>query len=122
MTEERRRLADRRRHPRGGRRPYDRPGNSPLIMVVDSDRGRRGLSEAILAKLQFAVAPVESVDNAVSIAHALRPSAIVCSTADAGVIRGRLKVALPIVEVDAGTAVADALIEIVRAALQSAVM
>src|SRR5689334_19163447 len=97
MTTERRSGGDRRRISRGGRRPGDMPGYSPLVMVVDSDDRRRELSEAILAKLQFAVAPVETVDKAITIAHALRPSAIVCAPADAAALRTRLRFDVPLV-------------------------
>jgi len=120
MTEERRLGPDRRRHARGGRRPDDRPGYSPLVMVVDSDHRRRELCEAILAKLQFAVAPIESVDKAVSIAHALRPSVIVCPTEDASRIRARIRIAVPIVPLSADLAITDALVQVVRAAIGSA--
>jgi hypothetical protein len=118
MTTERRLTPDRRRIPRGGRRPGDVSGFSPLVMVVDSDHQRRELTEAILAKLQFAVAPVETIDKAVSIAHALRPSVIVCSPQDAAPIRERLRMDVPIVPIDDDVAITDALVEVVRAALR----
>lgn len=89
-------------------------------MVIDADHQRRDLAEAILAKLQFAVAPVEAVDKALTIAHALRPSVIVCAPADADGVRGGLKVAIPVVPVAADVAITDALVEVVRAALRSA--
>jgi DNA-binding NtrC family response regulator len=95
------------------------PGYSPLVMVVDSDHTRRELTEAILAKLQFAVAPVDSVDKAISIAHALRPSVIVCPPADAAAIGSALLVQVPIVPIGADVAVTDALVEIVRGALRT---
>src|SRR5262245_50673525 len=68
---------DRRKFPRGGRRVDDRPGFTPLVMVIDPDPDRRHISEAILAKLRFAVAPVESVDKALSVIRSLAPAAIV---------------------------------------------
>ncbi len=119
---ERRQGPDRRRHPRGGRRPGDRPGYAPLVMVVDPDNQRRDLTEAILAKLQFAVAPVESVQKALSIARALRPSVIVCGSEDETAVRAGLQTAVPIVSIAGEGAVTDALVEIVRAALRSAAM
>jgi hypothetical protein len=117
---ERRLSPDRRKHPRGGRRPDDRPGFSPLVMVLDADHQRRELTEAILAKLQFAVAPVDALDKALTIAHALRPAAIVCSPAEAAQVREGLSVPIPVVPVAADVAVTDALVEVVRAALRSA--
>lgn len=88
-------------------------------MVVDPDHRRRDVTEAILAKLQFAVAPVESVAKAVSVAHALKPSVIVCGPEDVSGIRAGLRVDLPVVAVAAEVAVTDALIEVVRAAIRS---
>ena len=119
MQERRTRGPDRRRHPRGGRRPEDKAGFAPLIMVLDADHQRRDLTEAILAKLQFAVAPVDSVQKAVSIAHALRPSVIVCGPADERQMRAGLRIDIPVVPVAAEVAVTDALVEIVRAAIRS---
>jgi len=119
MSDERRlRGPDRRRHARGGRRPEDRSGFAPLVMVVDSDHQRRELSEAILAKLQFAVAPVETVDKAIAVATALKPAVIVCPPGDAAPISERLQVKIPIVPIDAHLAVTDALVEIVRGAIR----
>ncbi len=89
-------------------------------MVVDAEPGRRELSEAILARLQFAVVPVESVDKAVSIAHALRPSVIVCRSEDLAGLRAQLHPDVPIVEGAPGVAIGDALVDVVRAALRVA--
>jgi len=88
-------------------------------MVLDADHQRRDLTEAILAKLQFAVAPVDSVQKAISIAHALRPSVIVCAPQDETSVRSGLRVDVPVVPVAAEVAVSDALVEIVRAAIRS---
>ena len=116
---ERRQGPDRRRHPRGGRRPGDKPGFAPLVMVLDVNPERRDLAEAVLAKLQFAVAPVESIEKAVSIARALRPSVIICAPADVDGVRRGLTVDVPVVAVDGADAVTDALVEVVRTALRS---
>jgi len=89
-------------------------------MVLDANNGQRDLAEAILAKLQFAVAPVESVEKALSIAHALRPSVIVCGPAEVDALRRGLRIGVPVVGVDAQVAVTEALVEVVRAALRSA--
>ena len=40
-----------------------------MIVVIDDDPRRRDISEAILAKLRFAVAPFESADQAISAMH-----------------------------------------------------
>ena len=90
-------------------------------MVIDSDHRRRDLTEAILAKLQFAVAPVDSVQKALSVAHALRPSLIVCAPEDVARVREGLRMDLPVVPVAAELAVTDALVEVVRAAIRSTI-
>ena len=88
-------------------------------MVLDADHRRRDLTEAILAKLQFAVAPVDSVEKAISIADALRPSVIVCGPEDLTRVREGLRVIVPVVAVATEVAVTDALVEVVRAAIRS---
>jgi PleD family two-component response regulator len=74
---ERRHARDRRRFARGGRRPYDRDGFAPLILVADDDVDSTAHCEAILAALRFAVAPAHSVEEAVRVMHSLRPNVVV---------------------------------------------
>src|SRR3979411_1533842 len=57
---DRRDLPDRRRTPRGGRRPSDPMGYSPLVLVADDDADSGARCVAILARLRFAVAPAHS--------------------------------------------------------------
>jgi hypothetical protein len=83
-------MRDRRRFARGGRREGDRVGFSPMVVVIDGDARRRDISEAILAKLHFAVAPFESADKALAAMHALRPEAVVVRADAAEQLRGRL--------------------------------
>jgi FixJ family two-component response regulator len=83
-------LHDRRRFARGGRREGDRPGFAPMVVVIDRDARRRDISEAILAKLRFAVAPFESADKALAAMHALRPEAVVARADAVEELRGRL--------------------------------
>jgi DNA-binding NtrC family response regulator len=83
-------MRDRRRFARGGRREGDREGFSPMVVVIDGDARRRDISEAILAKLHFAVAPFESAEKALAAMHALRPEAIVARADAAEQLRGRL--------------------------------
>lgn len=111
---------DRRRLPRGGRRPDDARGFTPLVMVVDSESRRREISEAILAKLMFAVAPADSVDKAVSIVRALHPEVIVAGEQDARRIRELIPLdsGIAIVAIAEDTRVSEALIEAVRNSLQ----
>jgi DNA-binding NtrC family response regulator len=117
---DKRQEADRRRRPRGGRRPTDARGFTPLVMVVDGHSSRRDVSEAILAKLRFAVVPVESVDSAAPIIRALRPEIIVASVEDAGKLRALTSSddRIPIVAVAEEARVTKALIDQVRQALR----
>jgi hypothetical protein len=79
--------ADRRRQPRGGRRPADVDGLSPLVMVV-GDHGAVGdATGAVLAKLKFAVAPSPTVDDALRVLTTLRPDLIVANADAAARIR-----------------------------------
>lgn len=119
---EQRRGPDRRRRPRGGRRGTDLQGYTPLVMVIDPDSRRRDVSEAILVKLRFAVAPVDSVEKGVAIAQALRPEVIVAGEEDAAKVRTLLprQEGIPIVVVDDQARETDALIEAVRRAIREA--
>jgi CheY-like chemotaxis protein len=117
---EKREGAERRRRPRGGRRPEDLRGFTPLVMVVDSEVRRREISEAILAKLMFAVAPVESAEKAVALLNALNPEVIVAGEQDARKIRQLMPIdtVIAIVAVGENARVNDALIESVRDSLR----
>jgi CheY-like chemotaxis protein len=90
MTDEseRRQGPDRRSRARGGRRTSDPSGYSPLVLVVDRDTHGRETCEAILAKLRFAVAPVESAEKALSIMAALKPDIVVVRESEAALLRG----------------------------------
>ena len=48
-----------------------------MIVVVDGDAQRREISETILAKLRFAVAPFTSAEQAISAMRGLLPGAVV---------------------------------------------
>ena len=87
---ERRGLPDRRHTPRGGRRPGDPMGYSPLILVADDDASNGARCVAILAKLRFAVAPAYSVEEAVKVMQALRPTLIVARLADEPELRAKM--------------------------------
>ena len=121
----RRRETDRRRSPRGGRRSEDLPGFAPLVLVVDDDPARSNISEAILAKLHFAVTPADSVDKALSIMRSLRPDVIVAGARALDGLRQHVPVtkdgrAIPIVSVAPPTTSADELVSAVRRALAEA--
>ena len=87
---ERRDVPDRRRTPRGGRRPSDPIGYSPLILVADDDANNGARCVAILAKLRFAVAPAYSVEEAVKVMTALRPNLIVARLSDEPALRAQM--------------------------------
>ena len=88
--QDRRDVPDRRRTPRGGRRPSDPMGYSPLILVADDDASNGARCVAILAKLRFAVAPAHSVEEAVKVMEALRPNLIVARLADEPALRAQM--------------------------------
>jgi hypothetical protein len=117
---ERRQGPDRRRQPRGGRRPGDVSGFTPLVMVVDPESRRRDLSEAILARLRFAVAPIESVERAAAVIGTLAPEVIVAGEEDAYRIRelAGVNLGVPILALGDETRVSEALIEAVRGMLR----
>ncbi|CAN5444287.1 hypothetical protein BH23ACI1_BH23ACI1_27240 [soil metagenome] len=121
-VDDKRQGVDRRRHPRGGRRITELDGAAPLVMVVDRDPTRRDIAHAILSKLKFAVAPVESVERAVEIAHTLNAEVIVVDEADAARLSAALahESAIPVVAVGKDGRPADELIEAVRRALRQA--
>lgn len=112
---ERRQGPDRRGQPRGGRRAADRQGYSPLVLVVDRDTHGRDACEAILAKLRFAVAPVESAEKALSLMAALNPDVVVVRDTEVALLRG---ISAPIV-VTNQTQEPLALVEEIRRALRS---
>lgn len=117
---ERRFGADRRKNARGGRRPGDPGGYFPLVMVIEPDAERRDVTEAILMKLRFAVVPVESVEQALTVTRAVRPNVIVCPAADAEHVRdGLINGDIPVVPVPDEP---DALIEDIRFALRARVI
>jgi len=114
---ERRQGPDRRRSARGGRRATDQPGYSPLVLVVDVDPRGRQTCETILAKLRFAVAPVDTAEKAIDVMAGLRPDVIVTRERDAQRLRQNGG-ATPVVVSD-GLDDPDALVEEIRRALRA---
>jgi hypothetical protein len=116
---EQRRRPDRRFYRRGGRRPADSGGFSPLVMVVEADVARRTLTERILASSHFAVAPVASIESALSICRGLVPSVIVCNERDEPRVRAGLEPRdIPIVGTNVGPDALDRLIDRIRDAVR----
>src|SRR5262245_26727653 len=121
---EKRRLPDRRRFARGGRRETDVAGFTPLIFVVDSRPSGRDACEAILAKLRFAVAPFDSLDKAKRAMEGLKPDLVLVAGDLVDELRrsvpaGRNEAPLPILTLPDGELSMETLIEEVRRALRA---
>jgi CheY-like chemotaxis protein len=114
---------DRRASPRGGRRPGDPHGYSPLILVADEDASNGARCVAILSKLRFAVAPAHSLEEAIKVLRSLRPNLIVARLSDEAALREQMEEdpelgTVPIVTMTAANDDPDVLIEEIRAALR----
>lgn len=121
MTPELRQGRERRREPRGGRRPGDSPGFAPLVLVADEDAASGDMCEALLATLRFAVARVDSVDKAVAVISTLLPDVIVARARDVSPLqRAAWPSGVPFVTVTDGLREPGALIKAIRHALRSA--
>jgi hypothetical protein len=110
---------DRRRFARGGRRTTDKAGYAPMVVLIDDDATRLDLSEAILAKLRFAVAPFASVDRALTAMTALMPEVVIARTDCVHELRGRLPLdrdgrAIPLLPLTAELSEPPKLIEALR--------
>ena len=121
MTPELRQRPDRRREPRGGRRPGDTSGFAPLVLVADEDAASGDMCEALLATLRFAVARVDSVERAVAVISTLLPDVIVARANDVSPLqRAAWPSGVPFVTVTDGMRDPDALITAIRDAIRSA--
>jgi hypothetical protein len=121
MTPELRQAPDRRREPRGGRRPGDRSGFAPLVLVADEEAASGDMCEALLATLRFAVARVDSVDKAVAVISTLLPDVIVARGRDVSPLqRAAWPSGVPFVTVTDGLSDPDALIDAIRRAIRLA--
>jgi len=69
----RRHVNDRRRMPRGGRRPFDAPGRYPPVLIADSDEGARRPCVRYLDHFGFQVEEAATGAAAVSIIARSRP-------------------------------------------------
>ena len=121
MKPELRQGPDRRRAARGGRRPGDIPGFSPLVLVADEDSASGDMCEALLATLRFAVARVDSVDKAVQVISTLLPDVIVARGRDVSPLqRAAWPSGVPFVIVTDEISEPAALIDAIRDAIRSA--
>ena len=121
MTPELRQRPDRRKEPRGGRRPTDKTGFAPLILVADEDAASGDMCEALLATLRFAVARVDSVDKAVQVISTLLSDVIVARGRDVSPLqRAAWPSGVPFVTVTEGLGDPEALLDAIRQAIRSA--
>jgi hypothetical protein len=120
MTPEFRQGPDRRREPRGGRRPGDAFGFAPLVLVADEDAASGDMCEALLATLRFAVARVDSMDKAVAVISTLLPDVIVARARDVSPLqRAAWPSGVPFVTVTDGLHEPGALLDAIRQAIRS---
>ena len=112
----------RRRAPRGGRRPDDVAGCTPLVFLVDEDRSTSGdVCETLLETLRFAVARVDSVARAVTLVSTLLPDVIVARARDVAPLqRAAWPYEVPVVTVTAKLQENGALIHAIRTAVRKA--
>lgn len=115
---DKRHSADRRRRARGGRREGDQAGFAPLVLLVDEDADSGQRCEAILATLQFAVAPAQTVSEATRVMGALRPNLIVGHVSDPDALRRSVPEGVPLVILDEAMKGPEAMVEEIRRALR----
>ena len=121
MTPELRQQSDRRRAPRGGRRPTDATGFAPLVLIADEDEHGAETCETLLATLRFAVARVDSVDKAMTVISTLVPDVIVARGRDVLALqRAAWPSGVAFVTVTDDLSEPGALIEAIRQAIRSA--
>ena len=115
-----RRGADRRRLPRGGRRTGDVPGFAPLVMVVGTGETAGAQSEAVLARLKFAVTTSGTVDEALRVMTGIRPDVVVAEPEAASRLRLEAPEHVPVVEMNGDMrGNPDALVEGIREAIRA---
>jgi DNA-binding response OmpR family regulator len=79
---------DRRRVPRGGRRPYDQPGKHPPVLVADTDEAVRRAFVRYLDMFGFRVAQTARIDDGlVDSDDGLQPDIIVTELTSAAAAR-----------------------------------
>lgn len=116
---EHRRLPDRRSKPRGGRRPGDQTGFAPLVLMIGSEPDVIERSEAVLARLHFAVSIAGSADDALRVIPELRPDLVVATEVDGARIRMEAPQNVPVVNLDGeGRQDPEALVEEIRRMLR----
>ncbi len=97
QTPEQRRGPERRKQPRGGRRTEDPGGFAPLVLLVGEGEAVVAQSEAVLAKLRFAVTTSPTVEEALRVVTGIRPDVVVAEPEAAARIRLEAPEYLPVV-------------------------
>jgi len=111
---------DRRRLPRGGRRAQDVAGFAPLVLVVGKGETAVAQSEAVLARLKFAVTRSGTVEEALRVMAGIRPDVVVAESDAASRIRLEAPEHVPVVEMNGDMrGNPDALIEGIRQAIRA---
>ena len=111
---------DRRRLPRGGRRAQDVAGFAPLVLVVGKGETAVAQSEAVLARLKFAVTRSGTVEEALRVMAGIRPDVVVAESDAASRIRLEAPEHVPVVEMNGDMrGNPDALVEGIRQAIRA---
>ena len=115
-----RRGPERRKLPRGGRRAEDTAGFAPLVLLVGRGETVVAQSEAVLAKLKFAVTTTGTVEEALRVMAGLRPDVVVADPSEASRIRLEAPEHVPVVELtDEMQTNPEALVEGIRATIRA---
>ena len=83
MVDRRVSVPDRRRVPRGGRRPYDVPGKHPPVLIADTDESVRRAFVRYLDHFGFRVAQAARIDDHLADDDGSRPDLIVAELTSA---------------------------------------
>jgi hypothetical protein len=123
-TADRRREAERRIFPRGGRRASDLASYSPLIFLVTREAEHMRFWEALLLDRRFAVIPCNGAGPALEAFRALKPDVIVAASRDVAMLRDRLPsgrhgTSIPLVEFAGAPDSGDPLVAEIRRALRT---
>jgi hypothetical protein len=106
--------------PRGGRRTEDPGGFAPLVLLVGQGETVTAQSEAILARLRFAVTTSGTVDEALRVMAGIRPDVVVAEPGAAARIRLEAPEHVPVVEMsEAMQNNREALVEGIRESIRA---
>jgi hypothetical protein len=91
---------------------------APLVLIVGKQPEVTAQSEAVLAKLRFAVSMVGDADDALRVIPDLRPDLVVATEADSARIRLEAPQNVPVVKIADSGQDPEALVEEIRRALR----